>query len=52
MGRFTVIPCCADFAMFDPGAVRKADAAAARKQLGIGRQDFVLLYLGTSAPNI
>jgi glycosyltransferase involved in cell wall biosynthesis len=50
MGRFTVIPCCADFTMFDPGAVRKADAAAARKQLGIGKQDFVLLYLGTIGP--
>jgi glycosyltransferase involved in cell wall biosynthesis len=50
LGRFSVIPCCADFGMFDPSRVHLSQARAARKRLAIGDEDFVLLYLGSIGP--
>jgi len=49
--RFTVIPCCADFRHFDRTALDPAALAAARKRLGLGEGQSVLLYLGSLGPD-
>jgi glycosyltransferase involved in cell wall biosynthesis len=51
LGRFTVIPCCADFGHFDLAKVDAAKATALRERLGFGKDDFVLLYLGSIGPD-
>ena len=45
----TVIPCCVDFDVFKPAT--KAKRAEARKQLGIGKNDRVLGYIGSLGGN-
>jgi len=45
----SVIPCCVDFDVFKP--VTKAKRAEARKQLGIGKDDHVLGYIGSLGGN-
>lgn len=49
--RFAVIPCCADFAHFDPASVSPAAQDAARMQLGLKPGQTVLLYLGSLGPD-
>jgi glycosyltransferase involved in cell wall biosynthesis len=49
--RFKVIPCCADFALFDPSTVSSSDIARARERAGLSLGDFVLLYLGSLGPD-
>lgn len=50
-GRFQVIPCCADFDLFDPEQVAEADAKALARRAGLADGDFVLLYLGSLGPD-
>ena len=45
----SVIPCCVDFDVFKPAA--KAKRAEARRQLGIGKDDPVLGYVGSLGGN-
>jgi len=45
--RIQVIPCCVDLDLFDSARYKAADAVDLRLSLGIGRNDFVLLYLGS-----
>lgn len=50
-GRFQIIPCCADFAHFDP---RRTDAGRVdelRRRLGLVPGQTVLLYLGSLGPD-
>ena len=47
---YTVIPCCADFRVFDPARASPAKVADRRRQLGIGDVP-VLLYLGSIGPD-
>lgn len=49
--RFQVIPCCADFSLFDPAIVSSDALANAREKAGISTDDFVLLYLGSLGPD-
>jgi len=49
--RFQVIPCCADFAHFDPSRVAAQDREQARRQAGLEPGRFVLLYLGSLGPD-
>ena len=51
LGRFQVVPCCADFSHFDPHLVSEADLAEARVMMGVSPDDFVLLYLGSLGPD-
>lgn len=51
LGRFTVIPCCADFAHFDLATVDPAAVATARDKLRLTPDDHVLLYLGSIGPD-
>ena len=51
LGRFQVVPCCADFSLFDPSRVSEADLARARAIAGVSPDDFVLLYLGSLGPD-
>jgi glycosyltransferase involved in cell wall biosynthesis len=51
LGRFQVVPCCADFSLFDPSRVSEADLARARAIAGVSPGDFVLLYLGSLGPD-
>ena len=44
--NYTVIPCCADFSLFDPKAVESAAVAKRRAELSLGDGP-VLLYLGS-----
>jgi glycosyltransferase involved in cell wall biosynthesis len=44
---FTVIPCCADFDLFDPTAVNAAARQRARERAHLGSEGAVLLYLGS-----
>jgi glycosyltransferase involved in cell wall biosynthesis len=46
-GRYTVIPCCADFALFDPARISADAIASRRRELGIADETTVLLYLGS-----
>ncbi|MBV8686762.1 MAG: glycosyltransferase [Alphaproteobacteria bacterium] len=45
--NYTVIPCCADFALFDPAKVDPAAAERRRQALAIPAGAPVLLYLGS-----
>jgi glycosyltransferase involved in cell wall biosynthesis len=47
----TVIPCCADFSVFDRSTLDGDRLAAMRAKLGIGKDDFVLNYLGSLGPS-
>ncbi len=49
--RFAVIPCCADFALFDPARVSDESVARARAALGLAADQVVLLYLGSLGPD-
>jgi glycosyltransferase involved in cell wall biosynthesis len=49
--RFAVIPCCADFAHFDPAKVGDERLAAARARLDLAKGQTVLLYLGSLGPD-
>lgn len=49
--RFQVIPCCADFNHFDLSKVSDAAIALARERVGLGTNEFVLLYLGSLGPD-
>lgn len=51
LGRFEVVPCCADFSHFDRSRVSEADLAKARAIAGVSSDDFVLLYLGSLGPD-
>jgi glycosyltransferase involved in cell wall biosynthesis len=42
-----VIPTCADLCLFDPQKAPIGKSRELRKKLGIGQDDFVLLYLGS-----
>jgi glycosyltransferase involved in cell wall biosynthesis len=45
--NYTVIPCCADFALFDPAKVDPADVERRRRELAVPEGTPVLLYLGS-----
>jgi len=45
--NYTVIPCCADFALFDRGRVDPASIARRREALAIPGDATVMLYLGS-----
>jgi glycosyltransferase involved in cell wall biosynthesis len=49
--NYTVIPCCADFALFDPKNVTAQAVARRREALGIPDGATVLLYLGSLGPD-
>ena len=49
--RFRVVPCCADFAHFDPARVSAEAKRRARERAGIREEDFILLYLGSLGPD-
>ncbi|MGE5721898.1 MAG: glycosyltransferase [Sphingomonadales bacterium] len=51
MGRFTVIPCCADFSHFDLAKVPDSEVARIRRTVGLAESDLVLLYLGSIGPD-
>ena len=46
----TVIPCCADFAFYDPARLNTERVAEVRAKLGLMPDDFVLNYLGSLGP--
>lgn len=46
----TVIPCCADFNLFDRARLDPSRVAFVRKALGIEPDAFVLVYLGSLSP--
>lgn len=45
--RFKVIPCCADFKLFDPAAVTQDARERARDRVGVKTGQYALLYLGS-----
>lgn len=45
--NYTVIPCCADFSLFDPQRVSATAVERRRRDLGIAEDATVLLYLGS-----
>lgn len=45
--KVTVIPCCADPDLFDPGHIKAEARNNLRSELGLRAEDFVLLYLGS-----
>lgn len=49
--HFQVIPCCADFSLFDPAQVSDTQRAVARRRADIPENAFVLLYLGSLGPD-
>jgi len=49
--HFQVVPCCADFRLFDPAAVSEADRRRARAKAGLSESDFILIYLGSLGPD-
>ena len=49
--RFMVIPCCADFAHFDPAKVSSAARQTALTKADLSGKEFVLLYLGSLGPD-
>ena len=51
LDRFTVIPCCADFAHFDLHKVDRAAVERTREKLRLAPDDYVLLYLGSIGPD-
>ncbi|HEX8400912.1 MAG TPA: glycosyltransferase [Allosphingosinicella sp.] len=44
---YTVIPCCADFDLFDPASVPTEAAQQRRRELALKQDTTVLLYLGS-----
>jgi glycosyltransferase involved in cell wall biosynthesis len=46
-GNYTVIPCCADFNLFDPARVDPCETEERRSQLDIPETAPVMLYLGS-----
>ena len=50
-GKFRVIPCCADFSLFDRGRLTAAQIAEARTRAGLTPDDDVMLYLGSLGPD-
>ncbi|MFM5895783.1 MAG: glycosyltransferase [Novosphingobium sp.] len=49
--RFQIIPCCADFALFDPAKVEAKSLDQIRAKLGLAPGQTVLLYLGSLGPD-
>lgn len=49
--HFTVIPCCADFDLFDLSRISDADVELARQRAALRSEQFVLLYLGSLGPD-
>ena len=49
--HFQVIPCCADFALFDPARVTDADRHAARARANLPEGACVVTYLGSLGPD-
>ena len=49
--NYTVIPCCADFELFDPETIAEDQITRRRKALGIASDAPVLLYLGSLGPD-
>jgi glycosyltransferase involved in cell wall biosynthesis len=49
--HFQVIPCCADFAHFDPARVTEAARAEARARAGLPDGACVVTYLGSLGPD-
>lgn len=49
--RFQIIPCCADFAHFDPDNIDATTLSALRLRLGLKKDQAVLLYLGSLGPD-
>lgn len=49
--RFQIIPCCADFAHFDPDRLDSAALDELRLRLGLAPGQTVLLYLGSLGPD-
>jgi glycosyltransferase involved in cell wall biosynthesis len=45
--KITVIPCCVDTKLFDPDEITSAQRQQFKQQLKIGKDDFVLGYLGS-----
>lgn len=45
--RLDVIPCCVDMDLFNPARITEARKDQLRSALGIGKDHFVLLYLGS-----
>ena len=42
-----VIPCSADLALFDPEKICESERAALKNELGLGKNDFIISYLGS-----
>lgn len=49
--RFSIIPCCADFAHFDSARIDPDEQARVREALGLVAGQPVLLYLGSLGPD-
>jgi glycosyltransferase involved in cell wall biosynthesis len=49
--NYTVIPCCADFSLFDPAQVDRASVQRRREALDIDADATVMLYLGSLGPD-
>jgi glycosyltransferase involved in cell wall biosynthesis len=49
--QFQVVPCCADYRLFEPAAVSEADKRRARQKARLSESDFVLIYLGSLGPD-
>ncbi len=49
--RFQIIPCCADFSLFDPARVDESAVEQLRVRLGLVPGQTVLLYLGSLGPD-
>lgn len=49
--RFQIIPCCADFAHFDPDKIDATTLSDLRLRLGLKKDQAVLLYLGSLGPD-
>ena len=49
--RFQIIPCCADFAHFDPDNIDATTLSDLRLRLGLKKDQAVLLYLGSLGPD-
>ena len=45
--RIKVIPCCVDTRLFDPSHIDETKRQKIRNELGIGHDDYVLVYLGS-----
>ena len=43
----TVIPCCADFNLFDPGNINPENIIKRKKTLAVNEKSFVIAYLGS-----